>query len=200
MVTTVFLVRHGLHDQVGNRLCGRMDGVRLNGEGHRQSTRLGKRLAWERLDAIYASPRQRTVETAQSIARETGALMQTEPAIDEIDLGSWTGASLSELGADPLWKAWNGRRSLMRPPGGEAMWEVQARVLRFIEGFVYGSDDRRICLVSHGDVIKAVLCHGLGLPIDLHDRFEVSPGSVSVLVMGCWGIKVHALNEVPYND
>ncbi len=162
--------------------------------------RLGKRLARERLSAIYVSPRERTLETARSIGHETGVPVHAEASIDEIDLGRWTGVLLSELDSDPVWQTWNRCRSLARPPDGESIWEVQARVARFIEALAVEPVDRRVCLVSHGDVIKVALCHGLGLPIDFHNRIEVSPGSVSVIVAGGWGMKVHTLNEVPYND
>ena len=57
--------------------------------------------------------------------------------------------------------------------------------------------DAAVIAVSHADVIKAALCHALGLSLDHHHRLEVSPGSISTIVGGPWGMKVHGVNELP---
>jgi probable phosphoglycerate mutase len=77
------------------------------------------------------------------------------------------------------------------------MIEAQARVLRGLEGLRAEHGDARLALVSHADLIKAVLAFCLGIPLDGLQRFDVSPASVSTVVLGDWGAKVLAMNVAP---
>lgn len=196
MTTTVFLVRHGSHDRLGKVLCGRMDGVSLSEDGKAEAARTAERLAGENLSALYVSPMDRARETAEPIAAATGLEPRQEPDINEIDFGAWSGKRFEELHGDPQWDVWNRDRSHARAPGGEAIWEVQSRAVRWIERIVAEHPEQAVCAVSHGDVIKSLLCHALGLSLDFTQRFEVSPASVSVIAAGDWGLKVHSINEV----
>ena len=87
MPTRLFLVRHGATELTAEaRFSGATD-VPLSEEGRKQVENLAKRLAGEPLDAIYASPMGRTVETARILARAHGAgvRVETESALREID-------------------------------------------------------------------------------------------------------------------
>lgn len=197
MTTTFFLLRHAAHDNVGGFLAGRSSGVRLGEAGLVQAARLGERMARERFDAIVASPRERTRQTADAIAEaRSGMSVETAEALDEVDFGTWSGSDFAALDADPLWRRWNMVRSLTRTPGGETMLEVQRRVLTLIEELGELHGEGAVVLVSHGDVIKAAVCHVLGLPIDAWPRFEIGPASITTIVIGDWGAKVLTLNEV----
>lgn len=197
MSTVFLLVRHAAHDGVGVTLTGRMPGVGLGTEGRAQAERLAQSLRHEPLAAIHASPQQRTQETAMALAAAQGmARIASEPALDEIDFGSaWQGKSFAALEADPAWQRWNSQRSLARTPGGERMLDVQARVLALIERLLPRHEEESVALVTHADVIKALVSHVLGLGIDAWPRLEVAPASVSRLVVGEWGAKLTGLNQ-----
>ena len=195
MSTTVFLVRHGSHDLLGKTLCGRMDGVHLNAAGVREAEAAARRLAREGLDAVYASPRQRCIETAAYIGAAVGGHAAPEQALDEIDFGDWTGRSFQELEADQAWRDWNSARAAHRPPGGESMGEARERMAAWLQRIRTRHPGRKVAAVGHADVIKAALADVLRLPLEHHHRFEISPGSVSVVVAGDWGLKVHSINE-----
>ena len=75
--------------------------------------------------------------------------------------------------------------------------QQQARVVGHLERTRADHPDRAVVLVSHADVIKAALLYCLGMPIDSYRLFDISPASVSTLVLGDWGAKVLAMNEVP---
>ena len=197
MTTTVYFVRHGSHDRLGRVLCGRMPGVTLSEQGAAERQALARRLTREPIDAVYASPLERTVETAEPIAQALGRPLQLSEDLLEVDYGEWTGAAFADLEGRPEWRAWNERRTSALPPGGESMAQVQMRVGRFINEAVQRHPGQRVAAVSHGDVIKAALMAGLGLSLDEHHRIEVSPGSLSVVAAGDWGLKVHSMNEVP---
>jgi probable phosphoglycerate mutase len=197
VTTTVFLVRHGSTDHLGHRISGRMDGVALNGAGREEAQRAALRLAGERLEALYTSPIQRTQETARAISAATGLEPQVDEALLEIDFGDWTGAEFGALDGDADWRAWNETRASARTPGGESMGEVLARWRGFLEATRRRHPDARVAAVSHGDVIKTVVADVMGFSIDRHMAFEISPGSVSTLVAGDWGMKMLSINEVP---
>jgi probable phosphoglycerate mutase len=196
VTTTVFLVRHGSHDRLGRVLCGRMGGVTLSARGREEARAAGLRLAGEELAAIYSSPMERTRETAELAAEAVGRPVELDEALIEIDYGEWTGATFEALRADPRWAGWNYARGVTRPPGGETLLEVQARMRRFVEQALRRHPDQRIAAVTHGDPIKAILAQAMGMPLDNLDRVEISPASISVLVAGDWGMKVFSVNEV----
>lgn len=195
MATTFFLVRHAAHALLDRVLVGRMPDVRLGEPGREQARRLGRRLAGESLNAIYSSPRERCRETADAIAQTCGLPVAIAPDFDEIDVGEWTGCAFSALQNDARWQAWNTARSSTRCPGGESMPEVEARAVRGLATLQESASDGRIAIVSHSDVIKAIILHHLGLSSDDFGRIEVGPASISTLIVGSWGAKLHSLNE-----
>jgi len=195
MTATVLLLRHAAHDNVGGFLAGRMPGVWLGEAGRMQADRLARRVRLEPVDAIFASPRERTQQTAQAVAAACGLTVETAPELDEIDFGRWSGRDFETLNQDPLWQRWNAVRSLVRTPGGETMLDVQRRVVGLIERLAPQFDGRTVALVSHADVIKAAVMHHLGLPVDHWSRFDIAPASISRLVVGDWGARLLGLNE-----
>jgi broad specificity phosphatase PhoE len=193
--TTFHLVRHGDHDQVDRALCGRMPGVSLNLTGQEQARAAGRRLAALRPSRILTSPLERARETADIIGEETGCAVEIAEPLHEIECGEWTGKSFEDLHKDPRWKNWNEARAVTRPPGGEMMIEVQARVVGYLERLRRMYENARLVLVSHSDVIKAAILYHLGMSLDLFARIEAAPGSISTLIVGDWGAKLVSLNE-----
>ena len=199
MAATIFLVRHAAHDRVDRVLCGRMPGVGLGEAGRRQAEALARRFADAAVDAVWTSPLDRARETAEPIAGRLGLPVRTSDGLAEIDFGAWTGLPFDALRDDPRWRRWNEARGSERPPPGESMGEsmgeAQARASIEVERARAEHPDGRVVLISHGDVIKAVLAGVLGLPLDAHARFEISPASVSALAMWEGGGKVLSMNE-----
>lgn len=194
MTATFLLVRHAVHDN--GSLTGRAKGFGLGEAGRGQAKRLGARLARETVHAIFTSPRERACETAAAIVRARGARQAIlADALDEVDFGSWSGRAFDDLDDDPAWRRWNGLRSLSRAPGGESMLDVQQRVLLFLEPFSTRGN-HNLVLVTHAEVIRAAVSYYLGLSIDAWPRFEISPASITTVVVGEWGATLTGLNEV----
>ncbi|SHO66409.1 probable phosphoglycerate mutase [Pseudoxanthobacter soli DSM 19599] len=195
-MTTFYLVRHAAHDSLGSYLAGRMEGVHLGPAGREQAERLARRMQRETFAAIVSSPRERTRETAMAISvlAEIGPV-EIDPDLDEIDFGAWSGKTFDELNTDPAWRRWNEDRASARTPNGESMDDVGRRVLGRMDALRRRHDGETVVLVTHADVIKAVVCHTLGLPADRCFRFEIDPASITVVADDGQGARLIRLNE-----
>lgn len=187
-MATVVLVRHGrTAANATGILAGRSPGVSLDDEGVAQAQRTATRLGPVPLRAIISSPLERTLSTAESIAAaqvEAGRtlVVQEDNSFIECDYGTWTGRSLRELAKEPAWKQVQGHPSSVTFPTGEAMLEMQLRAVQGIRTWndILGHDSV-YAVVSHGDVIKAILADALGMHLDHFQRISVDPCSVSVV-------------------
>ena len=195
MTATLLLIRHAMHTDYGERFSGRAEGVRLSEAGEAQAHALGERLAGEPIAAVYSSPRERTRATAEAVAGQHRLTVQEDAALDEIDLGDWTGRRIDDLVGTPDFTAWNEHRSEARPPNGEAFASVAERATGFAAQTAERHAGRTVALVSHQDVIKALIATCLGLSFDNVLRFDIGPASVSRMVFGSWGARLLALNE-----
>jgi probable phosphoglycerate mutase len=196
-MTTLLLVRHALCDPVGRSIAGRARGVHLNEEGRRQADDLGRRLGALVISAIYSSPLERALETAAPIAALQRVPVIQAAGLMEIDFGDWTGKTLQELDGLPEWKNFNSYRSGTRIPGGEAMSDVLARAVGEVNRIrvAHPKPESAVVLVSHGDVLRALIAHVLGIPLDLFQRIEITPASVSVVEIEEYGPRVLLLNS-----
>jgi probable phosphoglycerate mutase len=196
-VTILHLVRHGEHTLLGRILAGRMPGVGLSEKGRGEIARLAVRLEGERIEAIYASPLERTRESALIIAQHLKLPVAYREDVIELDYGEWTGRSFEEVRADPRWQEWREQRSIARLPGGESMREVQNRIVTALLELHDRHPGGRILIVSHGDVIRAALLFALGTPLDLYHRIEIGIASLSTVRIGQDGMRTLLLNERP---
>lgn len=190
------LVRHGETSVVGRLLTGRKPGVHLNAQGWQQAEQLAERLRDISIQALCTSPLERAQETAQPLALKRSLSVRIVSEINELDYGDWQGCSLEELVPDPYWVKYNQYRGRYRIPGGESLAEVQLRMGQGIERLrAEYQGEGAIILISHGDPIKALLAHILGIPLDFIARFEVYPGSVSIIEVGEYAPRVLCLNS-----
>ena len=182
-MTTLLLIRHAVNDYVKTgKLAGRAAGVRLNEEGKAQAEALGARLASAPLAMIYASPMERTIETAQAIARHHQKLPLTaRPEISEVDYGDWQGKSIDGLRRRKMWDVVQEYPSRAYFPAGETMRAAQARIVDAIESLAQRHPGQMIALVFHADLIKMALAHYLGMHLDVFKRIVISPASISTL-------------------
>jgi probable phosphomutase (TIGR03848 family) len=196
-MTTFLLIRHALCDPVGRSIAGRQPGIHLNEEGRRQAERLAESLAGVSLTALYSSPLERARETAHVLATRQGLELSTLEGLQEVDFGDWTGKTLDELAPLSDWRAFNSFRSGTRIPGGENMAEVLARALRELERLRHRHSESgaMVGLVSHGDVLRVILAHALGVSFDFMHRLELSPASVSILEVEDHGPRVLLINS-----
>jgi probable phosphoglycerate mutase len=196
-MTIFHLLRHGEHGLLGRALAGRMPGVGMTERGRAEIAAAAERLASEKIVALYASPLQRTHESAEIVAERLGLPIEFRDDIIELDFGEWTGATFDSIRADPRWQAWSTQRSLSRIPGGESMRAVQQRAVEAVLDINERHLGETVVLVSHGDVIRSVLLFALGMPLDFYNRIEVVPGSISTVVIEPGRIRVIRISERP---
>lgn len=194
---TFFLIRHGNNDYLGKALAGRLPNVHLNEKGRAEAVRLADVLADKSITRIISSPLDRARETADPLAQKLRLKLEISEAVNEVDFGDWNGAAMKELESDPLWSRYNSQRSTTRIPNGELIVEIQQRFVAELEKLRLSDPGSTIAIFSHGDPIRSALCYYLGLPLDFLQRFEVSPGSYSILRLEEWGPQVLNINCVP---
>ena len=183
-MTTFFLIRHAHCDGVGKVLWGRRGDVHLNENGKSAARALARRVGESRLDAIYSSPLERALETAQEIANESGQVpINISDSLNELDFGEWTGESVESLDSDPVWRRFNSVRARTRIPGGESILEAQDRIVSELKRLSLKHENGCVAIVSHADMIKIALAYFAGLDVDRMGQVNLPPCSVSMLVL-----------------
>jgi broad specificity phosphatase PhoE len=182
-VSLFLLIRHGESQAIAKGfVSGHMPGILLTPEGERQSERLAANLANTSIHAIYASPLERTLQTAAPLAKKLGLTVIPDVNFIEFDVGDWAGLTFPELEQIPAWQAFHRLRSFTRADDhGETMLEVQHRALFGIERLRKLHPGQTVAIFSHGDTIRAIIQYALGIPLDFFERFLVSPASISTL-------------------
>ena len=194
--TLVLLVRHGQTPTTGKLLPGRAAGLHLADTGHEQARRVAERIAeLPRVDAVYASPLERTRETAAPIAKATGKRIITHKGLLECDFGDWTGAKLSDLMKKPEWTTVQRSPSTFRFPNGESFTEMQTRIVSALDDIRSRHPGGTVVCVSHADPIKAAVAHAMGTHLDLFQRIVIGTCSVSAVAYSGFGPVVLAVNS-----
>jgi broad specificity phosphatase PhoE len=195
-MTVFHLLRHG-EPNVFGRINGRLPGVGLSARGRAEIAAVAARLAGDKIKALYASPLQRTQETAEILADRLGLPVGYREDVIEVDFGEWTGLRADEIRKDPRWQMWSNCRSIASTPGGESWRQVQDRVVGALFDLQQAHPSESVVIVSHGDVIRSALLFALGMPLDFYSRIDVALASISAIRLDDSGIRVLALNEVP---
>src|SRR6476646_8717468 len=186
--TRLVLVRHGVTAHTGPLLSGRMPGIDLSEKGIEQARAAADRVAVLAVAAVYASPIERTAQTAGYIAKRFGLEVQPLPGVIEADYGDWTGGKIADLAKTDEWKVVQAAPSRAVFPGGESLRAMQARM-------VDAHPHETIVVVSHADPIKSAIAHYTGMHLDLFQRLHVSPASVTVLDFHAYGALLVKCND-----
>jgi probable phosphoglycerate mutase len=195
----ILLIRHGANDaHKQGVLTGWTPGVHLNREGRAQAQALAQRLASISVEAVYASPLERTLETAEIVAAAHKLPVVVRERLGEVRLGRWTGQPLEKVRKRRLWRAVQFTPSTMRFPGGESFGEIQARVVAELEVLKIKHRQQTIAVVSHADVIKAALAHYIGLHLDLFQRLVIAPASLTVLELSDMMPRLFLMNDISH--
>jgi len=201
-MATVLLVRHGRTTaNATGLLAGRTPGVGLDDLGREQAARTGDRIAAVPVARVVSSPLERCRETTRAILERQSAAPPESVDADliECDYGAWQGRALKDLATEELWRTVQAHPSAVTFPGGESMARMQARAVAAIRRHDAEVESEHgpgavWVAVSHGDLLKVILADALGMHLDMFQRIEVGPASVSIVSYGAGRPKVLATN------
>jgi probable phosphomutase (TIGR03848 family) len=193
--TRLVLVRHAVTEQTGPKLSGRLPGIDLSEKGQGQAEAAAARLAPLPIAAVYASPIERTTQTAQSIAAHHALDVLPLPGVIEADYGDWTGGLIVDLMKTDEWRVVQVAPSRARFPNGEAIREMQSRTVAALDDVIARHPYETVVVVSHADPIKSAIAHYTGMHLDLFQRLHVSPASVTVFDFHTYGVMLVKCND-----
>jgi probable phosphoglycerate mutase len=202
-MSLLLLIRHGENEYVKTgRMAGRLPGVHLNQRGQDQARALGEALKDVPIKAIYSSPLERAMETAEPIASARKLNVIPESGLLESDIGKWQGKSLKVLRLTKLWKIVQNSPSRFRFPEGESFPEMQTRIAAALERIIqrHNKPQDIVAVVFHADPIKLAVSHFLGMPLDNFQRLSCDTGSLTALYVSESGANLVKLNQRPPFD
>jgi probable phosphomutase (TIGR03848 family) len=197
-MTTILLIRHGETAYITNgRLAGRIPGVPLNDKGRQEAARLAEALATALIKAIYSSPIQRAVETAEPLAKELNLPITIHPGLIETNAGDWQGKTIKQVKRLKLWKLVMEHPSQFCVPGGEYFADTQKRIVADLDALSTEHDEKElVACFSHGDPIKLAVAHYLGMPLDAFQRINIDTGSMTILRLGYGRAHLGPINQL----
>ena len=195
MTNELAFVRHATCERMDEMLLGRTIDAPLATVGVQEAEAMACMLAASQEALLVASPRRRAQQTAESIAARNRCELVTAHDLDELDFGHWSGQTFDELARDPDWRRWNEQRHSAATPAGERIEDVQARVLRYLHRLREAFPGRPMILVTHAEVIRAVLLYWLQAPADAYRRLAISPASISRVSLSDGGPRIDGINQ-----
>ena len=193
----IVLIRHA-HSTANATgvLSGQLPNVHLSKSGQEQAERLAERLGKLTIAEVQVSPMDRCSETlAPWLAKYgKGVTVNLEPNLIEVDYGKWSGKKLATLSRAKLWRKVQGQPSAVTFPNGESLAQMQVRAMQTVHDF-FASDQEMTIMVSHGDVIKAIVASSMGMHLDDFQRIIIDPASITILESNGGAIRLTRLND-----
>ncbi|HNR01628.1 MAG TPA: histidine phosphatase family protein [Anaerolineaceae bacterium] len=185
-MTIIYMVRHGKTDDTGKRITGYRPGIHLNDEGIHHASLASGYLKASPIRSVYASPLERTMETASIIAANHNLPVHSVDFLKELDFGVYQGKG-EELVIDPLWQSFQRDPASVTFPKGESVQQAQSRIVEGIVSLnqIHTDDDEIVC-VSHCEVIRLALAYAMDIPIKNYMELTIDTGSISKVV---WNAK-----------
>jgi probable phosphoglycerate mutase len=180
----LLLIRHGENDFIKTgKMAGRLPGIHLNERGQKQAQALGEALKDVPVKAVYSSPLERAMETAEPIAKVRNLNIIPVPGLLESDVGKWQGRPWKVIRRIKVWKIVLHSPSRFRFPEGESFPEMQTRIVTALDEICarHKKPQDIIAVVFHADPIKLAIAHFIGLPLDHFQRLGCDTGSVTML-------------------
>ena len=193
----IVLIRHAHSTaNAAGVLSGQMPNVHLSKSGQEQAERLAERLGKLTISQVQVSPMDRCTETLAPWLAKYGknVTVLTEPNLIEVDYGKWSGKKLSTLSRAKLWRKVQGQPSAVTFPEGESLAQMQVRAMKTVHDF-FASDLELTIMVSHGDVIKAIVASSMGMHLDDFQRIVIDPASITILESNGGAIRLTRLND-----
>ncbi len=194
MQGTVLLFRHGETEWNRTRKVMGYLPVPLNAHGIAQCDAALVLLRSAGARRIRSSPLARARQTADIVSEALGLPIEEDAGLSEVNFGAWAGSSYDDLRGRADYRQYRANPLEHPPPGGETLVEVQERGLAAIRRALEDSAGETVLLVSHGDLIRSVLCAWLGMELTQYRRLRVDNCSVSAATIRDGWCRVHCVN------
>lgn len=193
----LILVRHGETDWNRERRVQGHSDVALCEEGLQQAEEVAKALQREKIVAIYSSPLQRALQTAQAVAKYHSLPVETVEDLKELDVGELDGLSFTEMRAryGDFLKQWAADAGPLRLPQGESLQELQERAWKVVEQIRGKHREGTVVVVSHNFALNSIICKAIGLSLSCFRRLRTEVAAISVLDFTERGPVLVLLNE-----
>lgn len=201
-MTVFLLIRHGENEYIPKgMMAGRLPDIHLTEKGREQAKSVAEKLTGIPAAAVYASPLERTMETAAFIAEKLNLPVIPRDGLLETDIGAWQGVKIKTLKRLKEWKIVQSSPSRWHFPSGEAFSETQYRICAELEALAgMHQNDHFVVCISHADPIKLAVAYYLGIPLDLFQRLEVGLASITALEIGAAASRLLTFNYgAPFN-
>ena len=164
-MTQIILVRHGRTPWNKDKIFRGTVDIPLDEVGKQEASLAGEWLKGETIQAAYASPLSRAMDTARAIAQHHGVSVQELPGLIDINYGDWQGVPLAEVKVKyvDLYRQWETAPQTVRFPNGETLDEVRARALAAVDEVMTLNPDKTILLAAHRAVNKVLISAFLGI-------------------------------------
>ena len=193
----IVLIRHAHSTaNAAGILSGQLLNVHLSKSGQEQAQRLAERLGKLTISQVQVSPMDRCSETLAPWLAKYGKNVNVsfDPNLIEVDYGKWSGKKLATLSRAKLWRKVQGQPSAVTFPEGESLSQMQVRAMKSVHDF-FDSDLELTIMVSHGDVIKAIVASSMGMHLDDFQRIVIDPASITILESSGGAIRLTRLND-----
>lgn len=193
----IVLIRHAHSTaNAAGVLSGRLPDVHLSKTGQEQAKRLAERLGKLTISKVQVSPMERCAETLEPWLIKYGknVAVVSDQNLVEVDYGKWSGKKLAVLSRAKLWRKIQSQPSSVTFPEGESLAQMQVRAMQSVHNF-FDSDLELMIMVSHGDVIKAIVASALGMHLDDFQRIVIDPASITILESHGGAIRLTRLND-----
>lgn len=195
----LILVRHCQTDRNQQRKLQGHSPIELNAAGRRDAEALALALREEKVEAIYSSPLQRSLETAQAINHFHQLAIESEDGLKELDIGDLDGLTIEEMRSQysSFWQNWtSGEPGLAKCPNGESLAEAQQRAWATIQEITRRHRQQTAIVVTHYFVIVSVICKALGIDLSHMGRFRaLNTGAINILDFRDEGITLTLFND-----
>lgn len=201
-VTTLYLMRHGEVEERYHHIFGGRVDMDLSALGRQQALVLGQYVKRFEFDVLYVSPMKRALATADPVGKEQGLKAEVVDELREVDFGEWTGKTWMQVGEEYGINVFTWLDELIagRVKDAEKGLDFLGRVGAATDQILAANVGRRVGIVCHGGVIRAMLAHLLGIPLGMWGAIDIAYASVSRVEVCQRKREATLINLAPWRD
>ena len=196
----IIFLRHGQAENNTKKiLAGRSPNVNLTQTGLEQAEQAGEMLKSLNISAIYTSPIDRALQTAQIVSKHCGLEVVTDDRLIELDMGKFTMMPYNEIfekHGNVFLKFYQGSDEVSEN-GVETFSQVQKRVTEMVDSVLNKHKDENVVLVTHMDPIKAMIGKVLDLKPEVLFELIIANASLNIFKNGDQNFYLTAINSMP---